>query len=59
MLIKCADCNEDFEFTDSERDWFQEKFGDDFKPPKRCKPCRQKRKEEKESGTAPRRTRSR
>jgi len=58
MLIKCADCNEDFEFTDAEREWFENKFGADFKPPKRCKTCRKARKEAKENGASPRRTRS-
>jgi len=60
MLIKCLDCENEFEFTDEERTWFEDKFGADFKPPKRCKPCRKKRKEERDAGGAkPRRTRSR
>ena len=45
QTIKCVDCKEDFTFTEGEQSFFQEKFGDDFVPPKRCKACRKARKE--------------
>jgi len=49
MIIKC-ECGTEFEFTEKEEQWYREKFGDDFHPPKRCKACREKKKAEKENG---------
>lgn len=40
----CEDCNQEFVFTASEQEFFQEKG---FSAPKRCKACREKRKEDK------------
>jgi len=48
--IKCKGCNTDFIFTEGEESFLREKFGDDFSPPKYCKPCRQARKAEKAKG---------
>lgn len=45
--IECKDCGNEFTFTEGEQAFFQEKFGDDFVPPKRCKACRKARKEQK------------
>ena len=40
--IKCVDCNTEFIFTSSEQGFFQQKG---FNDPKRCKPCRDERKQ--------------
>lgn len=42
--LTCSDCNEEFIFTGGEREFYEEKGYDN---PKRCKPCRDKRKAEK------------
>ena len=42
--LTCADCSASFEFTSSEREFF-ETHG--FSPPRRCGPCRQRLKEER------------
>lgn len=39
--IKCQDCGEDFTFTERDQNFYQEKG---FEPPKRCKSCRNARK---------------
>ena len=40
--ITCADCGQDFVFTEREQEWFREKgLTND---PRRCKPCRTNRK---------------
>lgn len=41
----CAGCKQEWEFTEKEEAWLREKFGENFSEPKRCKPCRQKRRE--------------
>lgn len=43
--LTCATCGEPFLFTVGEEQFLREKFGDDFAPPRHCKPCRQRRKE--------------
>lgn len=50
MIIKCKNpqCGQEFEFTEKEEEWYRNKFGDDFSPPKYCKPCREARKAEKQ-----------
>lgn len=48
--ITCVDCGTDFTFTEGEQKFFHEKFGDDFNRPKRCKPCREKKKAAKGNG---------
>lgn len=47
--ITCTDCGSSFPFTEGEQDWLTEKFGADYRPPRRCKPCRQKRKQQSAS----------
>ena len=44
-VLKCVDCGNDFEFTERDQEFFQQKG---FTPPKRCKPCRQVRKQQKQ-----------
>ncbi len=39
--IVCQDCGEEFVFTESEQKFYSERG---FQDPKRCKPCRDKRK---------------
>ena len=41
LIIKCQDCQQDFEFTENEQKFYEEKG---FLPPKRCKTCREARK---------------
>ena len=43
----CKDCNQEFEITDSEREFYEsttDDKGQAFSLPKRCKMCRAKRK---------------
>ncbi len=40
--LVCGDCGEEFVFTADEQEFFAEKG---FQEPKRCKPCRGRRKE--------------
>lgn len=40
---KCLECNEEFTLTQTEVDWYKER---DFKLPKRCQPCRKRRKKD-------------
>ena len=42
MKLVCKDCGKEFEFTENDQRFYAEKG---FEPPKRCKECRQKRKE--------------
>lgn len=42
--LKCADCGNDFYFTERDQEFYRTKG---FSQPKRCFQCRQKRKEEK------------
>jgi hypothetical protein len=39
--IVCEDCRDTFVWTEAEQEFYLQK---DFIPPKRCKPCRDKRK---------------
>lgn len=55
--IKCQDCGTTFSFTEGEQQWLSSKFGATYKPPKRCRECRQRRKLERE-GQAPQATAS-
>ena len=43
--LTCADCNRDFTWTASEQEFFHEKGFTN--PPKRCKECRQAKKEQR------------
>jgi Probable zinc-ribbon domain len=52
-VIVCADCRSDFPFTESEASFFASKG---LTKPRRCKPCRQKRRDAKAlegGGSAP------
>lgn len=40
--LLCVDCKAQFQFTEGEQKWFTEKG---FKDPKRCRPCRDARKQ--------------
>ena len=40
-FIICKDCEEEFEFTEGEQEFYKEKH---FNEPKRCKECRDKSK---------------
>ena len=42
--IVCQDCGKKFEFSEREQEFYKEKG---FSEPKRCKDCREKRKQEK------------
>lgn len=44
--LSCMDCKADFLFSEGEQKFFTEKG---FTPPKRCKDCRRKKREEKEA----------
>ena len=46
--ISCADCGQEFTFTASEQAFYAEKGFTDS--PKRCKPCRQARKAQRNAG---------
>ncbi len=43
--LLCDDCNGEFVFTAGEQEFYMEKG---FSEPKRCKPCRQKRKSQRQ-----------
>jgi hypothetical protein len=45
--LTCADCGREFAFSAEEQAFFREKG---FDPPKRCRECRQARKEQREGG---------
>ena len=42
--LQCIDCKQDFDFTKGEQEFYQDKG---FTPPKRCKVCRDKKKQER------------
>lgn len=46
QTLQCRDCQSPFTFTAGEQAFFAER---QFTPPTRCKPCRQKRKAEKDA----------
>ena len=47
-IIECIDCKTNFEFTESEQDFYatktDQRTGQPFSRPKRCRPCRIKKK---------------
>lgn len=43
-MLKCIDCGKEFAFTGEEQEFFASKK---FVEPKRCKPCRQIKKQKK------------
>jgi hypothetical protein len=40
-ILTCVECKNSFEFSEGEQKYYSEK---NFTPPKRCKPCRDRRK---------------
>lgn len=46
LTIKCADCQKEFVFTEGEKKFYDSKG---LTQPKRCKPCRQARRESREN----------
>lgn len=42
--VECCDCGETFVWTMKEQEFYKSK---NFSPPKRCKACRQKKKEQR------------
>jgi len=44
--IYCPDCKEDFVWTAGEQQFYEER---EYTPPKRCKPCRDERKAQREA----------
>ena len=44
LTVQCRDCPDEFTVEDGEINFLKEKFGDDFTPPVRCKPCRKNKK---------------
>lgn len=48
-VIKCVDCRSDFTFTESESTFFASKG---LTKPRRCKTCRQKRRDARSSSSA-------
>ena len=42
LKLKCVDCNEEFEYTDGEQEFYIQKG---FNVPKRCTECRAKKKQ--------------
>lgn len=47
ITIVCADCAVPFVLTTSERQWF---IDNNMQQPKRCRPCRQERKQKRQDG---------
>lgn len=45
-IIECMECKSEFTFTEREQEFFKEKK---FTDPKRCKPCRDYRKQQKKN----------
>jgi hypothetical protein len=44
--IECSDCHQEFTFTGGEQRFYEER---EYTPPKRCKPCREQRKAQREA----------
>lgn len=47
IIIKCKDCGETFDVYEKEQAWYKERG---FEIPKRCKKCREKKKERNKDG---------
>ena len=50
ILLQCADCGCEFDFTPEEQEFYSEKG---FSTPKRCANCRSKNRERKRGGSRP------
>lgn len=48
--IQCAGCGETFQFTERDQEFYAER---EWTPPKRCKDCRAKKKDEREKAGLP------
>jgi len=40
----CVECFQSFTIENGELEFLRDKIGPDFRPPKRCKPCRRARR---------------
>src|SRR5579875_3407294 len=47
LQLTCSDCGQEFTFTSADQAFFQERG---YSAPKRCKPCRQARKNDQSGG---------
>ena len=47
LQLTCSDCGQDFTFTAADQSFFQERG---YSTPKRCKPCRQAKKNDQGGG---------
>jgi len=47
LLLTCSDCGQEFTFTAADQEFFRERG---YSAPKRCKPCRQAKKNEQGGG---------
>lgn len=47
MMLECQDCKQEFIFEEGEQAFFESKG---YTPPKRCKPCRDKKKAQRSRG---------
>lgn len=52
--IVCVECGENWYLSDAFAQRLQDRFGEDYAPPKRCFNCRQKRKEKNGNRDRPR-----
>ena len=52
LQLTCSDCGQEFTFTSEDQAFFQERG---YSAPKRCKPCRQAKKNEQAGGRRRRR----
>lgn len=53
QYLTCIDCKADFEFTERDQEFYADRG---YSTPKRCKPCREKKKakfEERDRNSAP------
>lgn len=46
-MIHCAACGADFSFSQEEQEFYESKG---FQPPRKCKPCREQAKQDRNSG---------
>lgn len=49
VTIRCVDCEDEFVFTAGEQAYYAERG---LRPPKRCKPCRDYKRQEREQARA-------
>lgn len=51
QVLTCVDCKGSFTFTERDQEFYASQ-NPPFSPPKRCKPCRQKKKEQRDHKTS-------